>query len=244
MHRSVVILAVTLLCAAVSAADVAIEIDQVRNASRGEFVDVVIALDNNAVAQELGGFDLLFDHSPYLAFQEVQIGSLPVSCDWEYFTYSFSGAFGIRIVALADMNNGAVHPSCYAAASGELAVITFLIGTNPDIENTFLSVFWRWADCGDNTLSSRDGDTLFLSDDIYGFDGFLHFPKTYDTTLPTSFGAPDSCLGLDKSASLRGVDFYDGGVWVTVNDIIPPVTSCPGNMLVPNAPGECGSRVF
>jgi len=65
-----------------------------------------------------------------------------------------------------------------------------------------------WHDCGDNSLTSVSGDSLFISEGVYDFDGMIH---TGDTTFPTPWGAPDTCL-TDSSTMFRRVEYYHGGV--------------------------------
>jgi hypothetical protein len=73
-------------------------------------------------------------------------------------------------------------------------------------------------DCTDNTIASQFGDTLFLVDRVFDFEG-------NDITLwgefPNYGGAPDvPCLDGDKEYPLRAIDFHNGGVDVVCSDSI------------------------
>ncbi len=77
----------------------------------------------------IGGFNILiaYDNSA-LSLQQVVIeGSIYANCGWEYFTYRF-GADGncsggcpsglVRVVGIAETNNGANHPVADCDATG------------------------------------------------------------------------------------------------------------------------------
>jgi len=233
---------ICVLCAGEIESKVSINIEGVQCASPGQEVEVAITLENPPSGFEMGGFDLLLTYNSALCFQTTVLGQLLVDCQWEYFTFNLSEGPCLRIVAIADINNGPYHPTCYGDSPGELANVTFLAPSNPPPGQYFLSVQWIWYDCGDNTISSLNGDTLFLSDDIYDFDGHSHFIITHDTTFPTIFGAPDECL-TDSSGVVRAIDYYNGGVEIIVQDTVNPAVICPDDIAVVNDPDLCGAVV-
>lgn len=208
----------------------------------GEFIQVAVTLESPSPGFAMGGFDFLFTHNSGLSFQTAVMGQLLVDCEWEYFMYNQVYDNSVRLTSIADINNGPYHPSCFGEAPGELATVTFYIANNPSLDGQFLPIRWIWYDCGDNTVSSLGGDTLFISSEIYDFDGFSYYPITHDTSFPTIYGAPGECL-TDSGGVVRAIDYYNGGVVVTVNDTVDPIVSCPADTTVGNDPDQCGAVV-
>ncbi|SYZ74324.1 hypothetical protein TRIP_C80001 [Candidatus Zixiibacteriota bacterium] len=206
-----------------------VQIEKVHNAYQGHHQLVDIRL--NGSGKQLGGFDFLvaYDNSA-LSPGSVLGGDLLSDCGWEYFTYRFgydgnctscpSGL--IRIVGMAETNNGAYHPSCYLNGRvGVLASIDFLVTNNRTFECQYVPVRFFWVDCGDNSISSKGGDTLWVSRDVYDFQKNLI--TDYNSPFPTYLGAQDSCLvggGSGKPAPIRCIDFIDGGVDIVCADSI------------------------
>ncbi len=187
-----------------------------------EFVDVT--LDSGSFL--FGGFDIVisYDRSA-VNFQSVVAGELHTECDWEYLTYRtwfdpsydphfFWGGI-VRVVALADMNDGANHPDCFLRPTPfVLFTLDFLVTDNRQYECQFAPVSFFWTDCGDNTFSSVGGDTLFVSRHVFGYDlvGEITDPNT---GFPTYTGIQLECLsggGPGKPSPLRCLNFYNGGV--------------------------------
>lgn len=181
----------------------------------------------------MGGFDLLISYDvSALSFVDAVPGSMLTQCGWEYFTYRF-GANGncgngcpsglVRIIALAETNNGAHHPTCYGPL-GQLAVLNFLVSNNRTLECQFVPVRFFWYDCGDNTFSSRAGDSLFVSRYVFDYSGTGSNPYTEITNnaygFPGWFGAPDACLAGDKTRPIRFIDFKNGGIDIVCADSI------------------------
>jgi hypothetical protein len=189
------------------------KIERLGQASFGSTIDVSIDLVAPAPDFSIGGFDLLvsYDHVA-LVLQDVQMGQLLIDCEWEYFTYNPDSPVGPRIIAIAETNNGPVHPSCYASEPGELVVLTFQVTTDPYYECKYIPIRWMWEDCGDNTAATFFGDTLHISSDVYAFDGYSESIITREAAFPSPFGAPSSCLVSGAGTVERSIDFYNGGV--------------------------------
>jgi len=101
-------------------------IEKTHGSFQGQVEEVSIYLDSLInPANEMGGFDFLIQYDQTaLTFQSAVPGQLLVDCGWEYFTYR-QGPDGncgsnacpsgfLRIVAMAETNNGANHPSCFS----------------------------------------------------------------------------------------------------------------------------------
>ncbi len=206
-------------------------------------VTIPITIDVPADTFQMGGFDLLLIYNVAFTFQSAAVGSLLDSCGWEYFTCQPGGNHDVRLVAIADINNGPNHPECYGGNSGTLAEIVLMMPCDSSYTGSFLPIRWIWQDCGDNSVSSRIGDSLMISYDVYDFDGASEVLITEDTSFPTIFGAPDICLSEEQGTTVRFVNFRNGGVIVTAVDTTPPVIQCPDDSIVDNAPGQCGAAV-
>ncbi|MFH1687502.1 MAG: T9SS type A sorting domain-containing protein [bacterium] len=206
-----------------------VQVEKTHNAIQGQPETVRIFL--NGSGKDLGGYNLLlaYDHSA-LTVNNVLPGEAFVNCGWEYFNFRF-GADGncggcpsglLRIVAIAETNNGAYHPGCFLnSVIGSIADIEFLVSDDRTLECQYAPVQLFWTDCGDNAFSSRLGDTLWISRHVYDFEHHSLEDNSYG--FPGYFGAPDSCLiggGPGKPAAIRCVDFTNGGVDIVCADSI------------------------
>jgi hypothetical protein len=214
-----------------------VTIEKTHNTHFGQIEDVTISLDNTTnPGNGMGGFDFLIEYDPSaLSFNSATPGQLITDCGWEYFTYRYgaSGNCGsaacpsgkLRIVAIAETNNGNNHPSCFGQTPGvnsDLAILHFLVTNDYTFECQYVPIRFCWYDCGDNAISSVSGDTLFISRHVYNFDN----PNPIEDlghAFPSLFGANASCdtlIGDNKPDPLRCVDFYNGGVDIVCVDSI------------------------
>jgi hypothetical protein len=156
---------------------------------------------NTVVGRPVGGFDLLigFDATA-LTLVGVSRGS-GVSA-WEFFNYSIvdpastcegpcpSGL--VRIVAIADLNNGhpISDPSQMQPGGGarEFAKLSFQVSNDRTLAGQFIPVQFWWNDCGDNAFSSPEG-VLYVADIIN----------------------PDTCVDGGKTAIEACATFSNGG---------------------------------
>jgi hypothetical protein len=196
----------------------------------------------------MGGFDFLVGYdASALSFMSATLGADlgPLGLGWEYFTYRY-GAFGncsgpcpsgfARVVAIADINNGANHPAClFVPSGGVLATLKFYVTNNGTFECMYAPIRFAWQDCGDNAISSATGDTLFISKEVYDFewDGNLGNPlfniTWIDCGLGYGFYYGGACPGCEechefypldhpehpgecKNQPVRDIYFWNGGV--------------------------------
>lgn len=202
--------------------------DNGKGVLQGHYTNVPIYIDASWTTMKMGGFDFLISYdASILTLSEVTPGALLTTCGWEYFTYRF-GANGncgsacpsglVRIIAMAETNNGPYHPTCFDNTSGsQLAVMKFLVSNNRTYDCEFVPISFYWLNCGDNTISSKLGDTLFLADDVYFFDGSV---TPAFTGYPSTYGTSDTCLVGDKVKPLRAIDFRHGGIDIICSDSI------------------------
>lgn len=213
-----------------------VQVEKTHNTLQGHYENVTVQLESEGA--EVGGFDFLikYDNSG-LSFVDAQIGEIISTCGWEYFTYRF-GAQGncsgpcpsglVRVVALADMNNGANHPSCYGAADNNphsLFDLRFLVTNDRNFECQYLPIGFFWFDCGDNSISTPTGDTLYLDKRIYTFEGNIIWDELNDALYPDAsrpfgVGAEDFCLIGDKYHPIRCIEFVEGGIDIVCADSI------------------------
>jgi hypothetical protein len=215
-------------------------IEKVHKVLQGHDVEVSVYLDSAMIGYEyqlgfIGGYDLLlaYDNSA-LTFTTATRGALLDEFDWEYFTYRYGpeGNCGdacpsgmVRLVALAETNNGAHHPDTIDHP-GELAVLTFRVTNDANFECQYIPINFYWFDCGDNALSDISGKFLFVGDSVlffegamypeddyaYGFDGAE--PNCWDTVLI------DNQPGYVKNYPLRTLFFRNGGIDIVCADSI------------------------
>jgi len=229
-----------------------VTIEKTHNTLQGHHVNVLIYLDDMIVPHnEMGGFDFLIDYDQTaLTFLTAEPGQMLLDCGWEYFNYR-QGASGncgpnacpsgiVRIVGMAETNNGANHPSCFYSSPGELVNLTFLVTNDRTFECQYAPIRWVWYDCGDNAISSVSGDSLFISRYVYDFEGNDITDSTFG--FPTFFGANylcDTAIDDGKPDPLRIIDFTNGGVDIVCAESI----DARGDINLNEIPNEIGDAV-
>jgi hypothetical protein len=123
--------------------------------------------------QLIGGFNLVLAYDPTMAFLDAEaIGDL---ADWEYFTFRksyFDNCGGgcptgiIRLIGIADIVDGATPPASAFSPSGDIVKLTFSTPEDLSYINQCLHIGWFWLDCGDNTISDKTGQILFVSENL------------------------------------------------------------------------------
>jgi hypothetical protein len=242
-------------------ADIVIEKTHYTHQGQFEYVSVLI---DWAPCFEMGGFDFLiaYDASAINAMSATP-GQLLEDCGWEYFEYRF-GPFGncgnacpsgmMRIVAIAEMNNGMNHPSCFGPPCPdtdpfELAEIKFYVTDDRTFECQYVPIQFFWIDCGDNTISNVLGDLLYMDRRIYTYDGYILWDEEDDVNFPESarpwpgpMGAPDFCLDAEEGKPMprRIIDFHNGGIDIICADSI----DARGDINLNNVPNEVADAVL
>ncbi len=206
---------------------------------QGDYVDLPITLERFDKTQGLAGFNLLLGYdASALAFQLASEGDLYDSCAWEYFTYRFNPDTScgptcpsgmIRIVGLAETNNGDYHPNPSCALNGRgwvssvpvtLANLRFLVSSDVELAGQWVPIRFFWTGCGDNALSNFDGSQTYVSSLVYDYYGPV---ISQEGSFPTYRGAQPECV-FDNScpgrSSTRWVDFYNGALELNGRDTI------------------------
>ncbi|HEX2897264.1 MAG TPA: hypothetical protein VHP63_04355, partial [candidate division Zixibacteria bacterium] len=144
-----------------------VQIEKTHNTIQGAYEQVCVTL--NAGSEQMWGFDFLiaYDNSA-LSFTSAVPGDVYDECGWEYFTYRY-GANGncsnacpsglLRVVGLAETNNGPNHPDCYLPTlPATLFCLNFLVTNDRTFECMYAPIRFFWVDCGDNTISYNPSD--------------------------------------------------------------------------------------
>jgi hypothetical protein len=247
---------VTLLSPPEYCADVKIE--KVHDALQGHFTEVSITVEHTEL--DMGGFDFLIAYdASALAFMEATPGQLLEDCEWEYFTYRYGveGNCGdacpsglLRIIAIAETNNGPNHPACYGPPDTdphELASLRFFVTNDRTYECQYVPIYFFWDDCNDNSISSVDGEVLYIDLAIFDFEGNLIWNEDDDDEFPEDaripfVGAPDYCLNPDpdKPSAERCIKFIYGGIDIVCADSI----DLRGDINVNGIPNEIADAVM
>ncbi|MFZ5979290.1 MAG: FlgD immunoglobulin-like domain containing protein [Candidatus Zixiibacteriota bacterium] len=197
-------------------------------------IDVLMNTEVN-----IGGFDFIIAYNASaLTFIQASTDSSEFysNCAWEYFIYRM-GPFPdcdstcpsglVRIVGLAETNNGDYHPSCYnIEGDNSLFSMNFLVPNDPALECFFVPIRFYWVDCGDNILSDETGYELYISNNVFDKDedDWIQVNPDDGSTVifPTYQGANDTCLNSPPvfGGIYRAVDFYNGGVNLLCKDTI------------------------
>jgi hypothetical protein len=235
-----------------------VTIEKTHNAYQGHYEFVSITIENSEL--EMGGFDFLIAYdASALTFMEATPGQLLEDCGWEYFTYRYgwqgncegpcpSGL--LRIMAIAETNNGPNHPACFGPSTPdiqELAVIKFYVTNDRTFDCQYIPVKFFWVDCGDNSISNIAGDVLYIDRTIYAYESVLIWDEDDDDEFPEDarpfgVGAPDYCLNPDpdKPSAVRFIDFLFGGVDIVCADSI----DARGDLNLNNVENEIADAVL
>jgi hypothetical protein len=205
-------------------------------ALQGQYTNVDVTLSANTTGA-LGGFNFLFAYdNSVLSFSGVDLtGSvLYDDCEWEYMTFR-TGADGncsggcpsglIRVVGIAETNDGPNHPVMGCDLEGLMFSLTFLVSNDRTVECMYAPIRFFWVECGDNTISDENGDSLFISTSVVDWNGFDPQDPYGDDLgpalgFPTYAGHPDFCATSDKLEVIRAIGFQNGGVDIVCSDEI------------------------
>jgi hypothetical protein len=176
-----------------------------------------------------GGFDFLVCYDDSAIAVTSASGGSDLHPDWEYFTYRFGilndscnycPAGFLRLVGLADINDGVTPSDSAFQLMGCVAEVNFTASSDPVFSNTQHTVGFCSLDCGDNAIASRSGDTLFVprSGSTLGphYDTLACYADS--TVIPLVDYTPGSIrIQGDSSSSFYDVAMIDMDKWVTQN---------------------------
>jgi hypothetical protein len=215
----------------------------------GSNIPVYLVINSN---DKIGGFDLLISYdASVMTFYGAAKGNAIIG--WEYFTYRI-GSEGtcsgcpsglVRLVGIADANNGPAHPpEEQLLPQGTLAVLYMQVENDQNLGGMYLPISFYWRDCGDNAFSDPTGNVTYIDLKIFNGFGEVVWDETDEIQFPESgrfdgIGASDICLEGAKTAPLRCIYFHNGGVCVTHPDSI----DARGDLNLNNVAYEIGDAV-
>ncbi|UCD16166.1 MAG: hypothetical protein JSV44_06750, partial [Candidatus Zixiibacteriota bacterium] len=206
-----------------------IEIDFQPDVSLG--AEISLPITKTAGSEEIHGFDFLIGYdSIVLSLENVIPGILfdePGDYEWEYFTYRSGPPDGcdstcpsslVRVVAMADINNGSHHPLTYEVPDGTvLFYLNFTLEIDPIFACEFVPLRFFWTECGDNAMACREPGNpnpfdislavsrSILDNGIDIFDPVMEFPGY--------LGFPNNCFDTSSTNEpIRLIDFVNGGL--------------------------------
>ena len=198
---------------------------------------VIVDVSITAGSENMGGYDILIAYdASALNFQAAIPGDLHNICGWEYFNYRY-GPFGncgnqcpsglLRVVAIAETNNGANHPTCLKLTPPfVLFSLDFLVSNDRTLECQYVPIRFFWMDCGDNSIAYHPVDNPTASVQgvsryVIDFDLIGHIEDMF-TGFPTYTGVQWECFDNDpnKPVPIQFVDFLNGGVDIICADSI------------------------
>ncbi|MCI0596224.1 MAG: HYR domain-containing protein [candidate division Zixibacteria bacterium] len=172
----------------------------------------------------VGGFSFLISYDcACLQFLSARQGTLLVEQEWEFFTYRY-GSIGngncgsgcpsclIRIVAIADVNNGASHPNLSGGSAGEWVVLKFRVSNDRTLNGMCCPISWYWFDCTDNAVSDSTGNELWVARQLFSADGN---PIDLATEFPTDVSNCDQFSGgPGKPSPIKKLCFKNGRICI------------------------------
>ncbi len=203
----------------------------------------------------IGGLDLLISYdASVMTFNWVSTDNSVIS-EWEYFTHRLGdGDCGsvcpsglVRLIGIADMNNGPVHPSPEALSpNGILATLGFMVANDQNLGDQFLPINFVWYGCADNTFADPTGNNLMLDLRILGPELNTIWDEEDDILYPSNsrpfgVGSPDACIQVipGKPTPQRCIEFINGGICVVHPDSI----DARGDINLNGVPYEIGDAV-
>jgi Secretion system C-terminal sorting domain len=211
---------------------ISVSIGELNDQLQGHHSLVPVTLETWFPGDSIGiaGFDLLIGYdASALTFMGADARILfdkPGNYEWEYFTYSFQPRVDctdscpsglLRVVAIADQNDGPHHPLETHVPNGTvLFTLDFLISNNRELECQFLPIRFFWTECDDNTFVDDPVRHNFIANDVIDRDS----ETVVDTIFPGYNGPPDGCLdSLHNGLSYeRAITLRGGGIDIICAD--------------------------
>ncbi|MCI0330101.1 MAG: HYR domain-containing protein [candidate division Zixibacteria bacterium] len=166
----------------------------------------------------IGAFSFLVSYDcACLQFLSARKGELLERQGWEFFTFRITAGSTclIRVVAIADINNGAAHPNLTRENQGQWAVLKFRATSDRSLGGQFCPVNWYWFDCADNSVSDSTGNQLWVVKELTNIDG---------TSIDLNTAFPNNVANCDQFSSGPGTPspkkklcFRNGGVYLPVD---------------------------
>lgn len=161
----------------------------------------------------------------------------------EYFEYEVEGDSLLLIEAIMDVDSIPGEPEGWPDYFFEesFAQLRFLIPGDSMYYGAFFPLRFYWMHCDENIVEPRNGDTTFISQSVYDWDGDFHLlPDPYG--VPGYYGAPDWCVGSTPEGDtvMREIEFRNGGFYTIYADSI----DFRGDLNLNSIPNEIADMVL
>jgi hypothetical protein len=173
---------------------------------------VTVAINLSSGSEVFGSYKFLFAYdATRLNFVNATIGNDLASCDWESFNYTLLPCSQcdtriVEVTALADLDNGSVHPSCLSQF-GQILKLNFKVTTDTLKAGSTAAVNFFWDDCNSNTLGSVLADTVWHGRFVYDQQGV-----NITGLDPHLGGTIPGCIIPGDIVHVRGTNIHDGSV--------------------------------
>lgn len=218
-----------------------LQISTVEDALQGMIHEVAVTVNREPFRLE--GFNFFFGYDPSgIQFESASPGVLNSDCGWEYFDYRFvfpqrcdtCPRGMMRVVGMADMNNGDIHPdwdcldSLGVGGPYTLFTLKFRLTNDRTFECSWTPIRFFWSTCSDNLMycypdsgasSMKFGASRYVFDDTT----LTAFLNNDSTGYPTVTGFQSECpptQGPRNIPYVQVVDYINGGIRVICADSI------------------------
>lgn len=210
------ILAITLLAASLYANSPMTPFDiALQNVSNVRIGDpVTVSVNMSSGSEVFGSYKFLVQYdATRLTFVDAAIGNALEPCQWESFTYNLLPCSQcntrlVEITAVADVDNGSVHPSCLSQF-GQIFKLNFKVTTDTLQAGSLAIVNFYWDDCTSNTLGSTVADTIWHARFVYDRTG-----SDITGIDPHLGGTIRGCIVAGDPVNIRGTNYRDGSVLI------------------------------
>lgn len=200
--------------------------------------ELTIPITKLAGSDGMMSFEFTISHDPcILNFISADLGQAlgSAGCGWEYFTYQINPegpdyvgcqTGTVRVIGIADINNGGNYPMCTMLPDGEAIVnLHYTVGHDHHYECNFVPIRFVWNGCHDNTVRSEFGNILNTSCRV--FEASNADPDTsslYEITdtdcseLWHYGGSCGACASVASENERHFATFWNGGVDLMCDD--------------------------
>lgn len=173
---------------------------------------VTVAINLSSGSEVFGSYKFLVAYdATQLNFVNAALGNVLVPCQWESFSYTLLPCSQcdtrlVEVTAVADLDNGGVHPSCLSQF-GQILKLNFNVTTDTLKAGSTAAVNFYWSDCSSNTLGSALADTVWHGRFVYDQQGI-------DITGldPNLGGTLPGCIIPGDPVNVRGANIRNGSV--------------------------------
>lgn len=215
----------------------------------GRNIDVPVRLsypaDPSELLDSLGGFELLVQYDSGLTLVEAIKGDAVSS--WEYWawrTSAFGGGpaaepYGVRIVSIRDMQNGAEPDPPQFYPEGSIATLRFFVTFDQQFYNTCPGIRFALLGCNDNVLSTGyRRATLWMPDTTVGEarigEGYTQSGCSPSDSVPARLELRSGQVCILEPPPAPG-DINGDGIPYSIGDVNPFIDLFQGRTTIDSA---------